>query len=134
MKKTFIKWPHLTAIIKASGIESPVKWIDLEKGLCETEAGHRGAFYEFLFVDSRDYDSLRGEYAGRMMQAIVTSWNTDPKISDALADIAVKQGTDMPSKMMAQYAVRCTDALIRELKRPRELQELLGQIEDDSNK
>ena len=56
--------PKLSAIIKTSGVKSPVKYIDLDEGICKTEGGYEAPIGNFTFVDERDYDSLRGEYAG----------------------------------------------------------------------
>ena len=126
MNETILKEPKLTAIIKTSGIESPVRWIDLEKKRCKTESGYEEDIDHFEFVDSRDYDSLRGEYAGRVMQAMATSIIGNTMMMEQYANRATREGHRNLAALVASDAVGWADALIRELKRPKDYKEMFG--------
>ena len=121
-----MKRPQLTAIIKTSGIEGPVQWIDLEEKRCKIEGGYEGNISDFEFVDSRDYESLRGEYAGRAMQAITTGMMGNLTLMEQMASRAVREGYSCVNKMIAADAVGFADALISELKRPKDYKEIFN--------
>lgn len=115
--------PKLSAIIKTSGVKSPVRWIDLDEGTCKTEAGFEAPIGDFSFVDDRDYDSLRGEYAGRAMQGI---WSNEMQTRAVIEKITDEQPGcpdvgDAVRRRIAQLAVAQADALIYELKREHDL-------------
>lgn len=101
--------PKVSAVIRSSGVKSPVKWIDLKTRRCRTKDEFEGDLEEFYFVDDRDYDSLRGEFAGRAMQGFLSCARTQ----DLYRNVHV-------------YAVKCADRLIEELKRPRDYMEFFG--------
>lgn len=71
METIVLNRPKLIAIIKTSGIKSPVEWIDLKERRCKTQSGYEAEIEKFEFVDSRDYHELRGEYAGKAMQSLI---------------------------------------------------------------
>lgn len=126
MKEIILKKPHLTAVIKTSGFESPVAWIDLEEKRCKTESGYEADIDEFVFRDSRDYDAMRGEFAGRAMQAMIGALTGDLEIAKAWITVSRKNGFDHVSKNIAADAVRYADTLIAELKRPMDYKEIFG--------
>lgn len=129
MDITVLKKPKLTAVVKSSGIESPVLWIDLEQRRCKTTTGLEADLDVFNFRDSRDYDEMRGEYAGRMMQAMATSIIGNTMLMEQYAKRATRKGYRNLSELMASDAVGWADALISELKRPRDYKEVFGVID-----
>lgn len=126
MKVTVLKKPHLTGIIKASGIQCPVEWIDLEAKRCRLTSGYEADIDDFEFVDSRDYDALRGEYAGRAMQAMITGMTGSIDMMKMWLDQAKRQGYKRRCEKIAADAVAYADALIGELKRPKDYKEMFG--------
>jgi len=115
--------PKLTAIIKATGVKSPVRWIDLDDNTCCTEAGYVGAVGEFVFRDVHEYDSLRGEFAGRAMQGILSNHS----LYEALVEKVTEENAFCPEygaavrRRAAELAVAQADALICELERAHDL-------------
>lgn len=126
MRTTFLKNTKLIAVIKTSCVQSPVEWIDLECKRCRTQAGYEADLDDFEFIDSRDYDALRGEYAGRMMQAIITGMMGSLEIMKHMYDQAKKAGYERRCEKIAADAVAYADALINELKRPKDHKEMFG--------
>ena len=116
---------YLKAVIKTSGIESPVEWIDLESGRCKTKAGYEFDLDNFEFVDLRDYDAMRGEYAGRAMQAMIDGMMKNENTLMGMRCRAATNGQAL-SVQVAADAVAYADALIGELKRPRDWKETFG--------
>lgn len=124
MKVTVLKRPKLIAVIKTSGIKNPVEWIDLESRRCKTTGGYESDIDDFEFIDSRDYDELRGEYAGRAMQTLIpTIGNQD---EDEVLKAMKEDGCDSFCEYVARKAVDFADALIYELKRPKDYKEMFG--------
>ena len=119
-----LKEPSLTAIIKSSGIKSPVAWINLETKRCKTKGGYESDIDDFEFMDSRDYDSMRGEYAGRMMQAMATSIIGNTMMMTQYARRASNEGFRNLAELVASDAVGWADALINELKRPKDYSDI----------
>lgn len=123
---TVLKRPKLIAIIKSSGIQSPVEWIDLETKRCRLALGYESDIDDFEFIDSRDYDDLRGEYAGRAMQAMATSIIGNTLMMEQYANRAIREGHRNLAALVASDAVGWADALINELKRPKDYKEMFG--------
>lgn len=124
MKEKVLTRPKLIAVIKSSGVESSVEWIDLENKRCKTTAGLVSDIDDFEFIDSRDYDELRGEYAGRAMQTMIPTVIKAPK-SILLGKMQENECSTL-SELVAKAAVRYADALISELKRPKDSKEMFG--------
>lgn len=114
------------AVIKSSGIKSPVEWIDLESRRCKTQAGYESDIDDFEFIDSRDYDELRGEYAGRAMQAMICGMMGNLTLMEQMARRATKEGYMRIGDMIAADSVGYADALINELKRQKDYKEMFG--------
>lgn len=126
MKVTVLNRPKLIAVIKTSGIKSPVEWIDLEEKRCKTTGGYESDIDDFEFIDSRDYDELRGEYAGRAMQAMATSIIGNTLMMEQYGNRAFREGHRNLAALVASDAVGWADALINELKRPKNYKEMFG--------
>lgn len=122
METIVLKRPKLIAIIKTSGIKSPVEWIDLKERRCKTQSGYEAEIEKFEFEDSRDYDELRGEYAGKAMQSLIPIIG-DMNEEEVLPDMRANNCESI-FDYVAVKSVAFADALIHELKRPKDYAEM----------
>lgn len=126
MNEAVVKRLNLIAVDKSTGFKSPVMYIDLDHRRCRTMAGPEADIDNFEFIDSRDYEDLRGEYAGRAMQAMIGGMMGNLTLMTQMHNRAEREGYKRMGDMVAADAVGYADALIAELKRPRDYKEIFG--------
>ena len=116
----------LIAVEKSTGYKSIVVCVDMEGRRIRTTEGQERDVDEFEFIYSNNYSELRGEYAGRAMQAMIAGMMGNLTLMQQMHHRAVKEGYRRMGDMVAADAVGYADALIRELKRPMGFDEMFG--------